>query len=305
MKCSNCSKKAIIEILWRKKRYCKEHFTRYFFGQVKKVLESKKYGATEIDRDTKICVALSGGKDSAVCFYVLKKLGYKVTPFHINLGIPLFSEKSLEKSLELGELLKEKVRIIDLKEELGFSIEELLMKNKKKLPCKVCGTVKRYIFNKFAFENNFDYIATGHNLSDIAAQGLNILINNQFDGFKNLLPLLPTKKEQKLCGRIKPLFFLSDEEIWLFARANEIPFLEEKCPYTADTPSLHQFKKFLNAIEKERPGTVRRFGFAFIELGKRFEEIFKKERKFRQCVACGYPSTTKKCYFCRLIQKIK
>jgi tRNA(Ile)-lysidine synthase TilS/MesJ len=30
----------------------------------------------------------------------------------------------------------------------------------------LCGTFKKYMLNKFAKDNNFDYVATGHNLDD-------------------------------------------------------------------------------------------------------------------------------------------
>lgn len=305
MKCSNCTKKAIIEVKWKRKFYCPKHFSQYFFGQIKKVFESKKYKTTKekITKETKILVALSGGKDSNVCFYVLKKLGFNVKALHLNLGIGSFSENSLKECQKLGELLKEEILIVDLKKILGFSMEELFKKHQRKSFCKICGAVKRYLFNKFAFENGFDYVATGHNLSDTVAHGLNTLINNYFTGFKNLLPILPSQKEIKLVGRLKPLFFLTDEEIRTFAQIHKIPFLKEKCPYVADFPLVHYFKKWLNSLEEDRPGTIRRLGFAFVELAKVFEEKFEKEKKFTQCKICQYPSATKKCYFCKIISK--
>lgn len=305
MKCSNCSKEAITEVKWKKKFYCTEHFTQYFFGQIRKALENKKYKTTEkeIKRDTKVWVAVSGGKDSNVCVYVLKKLGYNVSAFHLKLDIPEFTQDSIEKISELEKFLNTEIKIIDLKKEIGFSMQEILKKHKNRAACKVCGTIKRYLFNKLAFENGFEYVATGHNLSDAVAHGLNTLFNNYFTDFKNIFPILPPEKELKLCGRVKPLFFLTDEEIKLFAQIHKIPFLEKKCPYTSDNPLVHQFKKSLNALEKERPGVLRRLCFGFIELAKIFEKRFEEQKKDSRCKICGYPSLSKKCYFCKLIYK--
>jgi len=302
MKCEKCEKDAIIEIKRKHKYYCPEHFNKYFTEQVKNLLENKNYG---IKKSDKICVGLSGGKDSAVALYVLKNLGYDCHPIYLNLGIPEFSDKSLKKCEEICKFVKIDLKVINLKGEYKFSLPELLKKHPHKAPCKACGTIKRYVFNKFAYENNFDYIATGHNLSDITAQGLNTLMSNYFMGFKNLSPVVSGNKELKLCGRLKVLFFHTDDEVKLYAEINKIPFLEDRCPYVADNPPLHRFKKFLSLLEEDKPGTLRRFAFSFIELGKRFERIKEEREKFKLCRICKYPSAANVCYFCKLTKFLR
>lgn len=296
--CSKCEKKAIIEIKWKKRSYCKQHFIEYFLGQVKKSLRSKKYG--KIEKNIKICVAISGGKDSLSCLHAMKRLGFNIEALHINLGFPGISEKALEICENFCKNIGVKLNVIDLKKEYGFSLPELFEKKLNKATCKICGTVRRYLINKFAIENGFDYIATGHNLSDITAQGINTILSNYFIGFKSLLPVANPIKEFKICGRLKPLFFLTDEENKLYARFNKIHYLKEKCEYGLNSP-LNILKKHLKALEEESPGILRRLAFSFISLGKFIEK--HKGRSFEICKECGYPSGANICDFCRIVKK--
>ena len=55
----------------------------------------------KIKKNKRILVALSGGKDSAVTAYLLKKFRYNIQGFHINLGMGKYSEECLEKIKEI------------------------------------------------------------------------------------------------------------------------------------------------------------------------------------------------------------
>jgi len=297
--CSKCEKEAIIEIKWKKKSYCKSHFVEYFLGQVKKALRSKKYG--KIEKNIKICVAISGGKDSLSCLHALKRLGYNIEALHINLGFPNISEKALETCKNFCKNVGVKLNVIDLKKDYGFSLPELFEKNFNRATCKMCGTIRRYILNKFAFENGFDYIATGHNLSDITAQGINTILSNYFMGFRSLLPVANPIKEFKICGRLKPLFFITDDENKLYAKLNDINYLEDKCEYGLKSP-LNILKKHLKELEDEIPGILRRLAFSFISFGKFIEKC--KGRSFGVCEICKYPSATNICDFCKIVKKL-
>ena len=61
-------------------------------AKVKETVKKWKLG----NKKEKIMVALSGGKDSTLTAYFLKKLGYNIEGFHIDLKIGSYSEKCLE-----------------------------------------------------------------------------------------------------------------------------------------------------------------------------------------------------------------
>ncbi len=278
MKCAYCERESIAGI--NDKYYCKEHFNRHFIGKVRSVVD--KFGIKG-----KIAVALSGGKDSAACFHSLHKLRLNLIPFHINLQIFPYSIKCQEKSEELCNLLGYSLEIIDLNE-YGISLA-----NKKKT-CSTCGTVKRYLMNKFAFERGCDYIATGHNLSDVVTFAFNNLANVNMLNLRGNKPYMEGKEEYKMVAKIKPLYYLKDEECMLYANINNLPYVTEKCPYAADAPTI-QIKKWLHEVENKKPGIMLNMAKSFW----RIEEMIESN-ELKTCKKCGYPSYGEICKFCKI-----
>ena len=101
MKCKFCDKDSYIKLKSPKMYLCKEHFIEYFENKVKKSIEKYKM----LNKDEKILIAVSGGKDGHAAAWVLKKLDYNIELFHINLGIKGFSDESLKAVNELAEKL--------------------------------------------------------------------------------------------------------------------------------------------------------------------------------------------------------
>ena len=123
----------------------------------------------KVNKKERILVALSGGKDSTIVAYILKKFGYNIEGFHINLRMGNYSEKCLEVVKELCKQLEIKLYLYDIKKEMGGSmcyLRSAIQHSKKGLKnCAICGVIKKWILNKKARKLKADKIATGHNLS--------------------------------------------------------------------------------------------------------------------------------------------
>jgi len=290
-KCSKCLDKAIIRIEWKGKNYCSKHFILYFLGQVQKVLGNEVRG--------KVLVAVSGGKDSAVCLEALTHFNLEISAIHINLGIGSFSEHSLKAAESLCKKLGIDLEVIDLKKDYGFTFPQI-EKMEKGATCEKCGMIKRYLINKYAFENGYDFVATGHNLNDIVASALNNLASGSIYFFRGFKPLVKGINEYKLVARIKPLYFLKEGEISVYAKIKGLPFSKKRCPFAKEAPT-EELKKSLNLIEKRRPGILRKFAYSFVQI----EDSLKRERKMRLCEKCGYATVSRICKFCRIVGKIK
>ncbi|MBT1248070.1 MULTISPECIES: ATP-binding protein [unclassified Thermosipho (in: thermotogales)] len=286
MKCQHCKKKAI----FKSPRLCEDHFVEYFERKIGKFLDKYKI------KSKKLLVAISGGKDSVAVSYILSKLkekfNLKIEYFFIRLGIPVFTEKSEEIALKIAQMTNEKLTIYDLEKEEGFTIMDIKYK-----PCSYCGMIRRYILNKYAFENDFDYVVLGHNLDDEVFFIFNNIFNKNITQLQRTGPLTPTIKEKKLVGRIKPLYFLTEEEILTYTKLKSLPYIGCACPNSLKSTQ----KKFKTNIEFSRDQKLN-IVYSILEM-KKFLPEEKIEIKF--CEKCGYPTTSNICKFCRTKERIR
>ncbi|WP_423792748.1 ATP-binding protein [Methanocaldococcus indicus] len=243
-----------------------------------------------LNKDEKILVSVSGGKDSHAAAYVLNKLGYNIELFHINLGIKNFSDISLEKVKELSNILEVPLHIVNLKDITGKTIEDLKRKH-----CSICGITKRYLMNKFGYENNFDVIVTGHNLDDEVSFLLNNLLNWSVRYLAKHFPVLPA--HDKFLKKVKIFYEIEEDLILKYAVKNNIPFTTAKCKFAKDAITL-KHRAYLNELEKERKNIKKQFLYGYLKYRHLFD--IEEDFQFRECEICGMTSAGKICSFCRV-----
>lgn len=293
MKCSNCSEDSVFYVNWKGKNYCPKHFRSYFLAQIGTVLD--RYGVSG-----KIAVALSGGKDSSACLEALTHFErIDVKAFHIDLGIGDYSKGSLKAAERICDYLGVDLTVLVLEDEFGVTIPKLSERENGK-PCALCGMVKRYLINSYAYENGFDYVATGHNLSDEVSSTFNNLANVYLTPFRGLAPVLEDRNEYKLLARVKPLYFLKDDECKVFADVNEIPYFSGECPLSTESPT-EDLKDWLHELDSRKPRILRNFAKAFMQIE---EKMDTNHEELKNCENCGYATATKICRFCRVVRGV-
>jgi tRNA(Ile)-lysidine synthase TilS/MesJ len=198
--------------------------------------------------------------------------------------------------------------------------------------CSICGTVKRYFFNRVAAEGKFTVVATGHNLDDETARLLGNLLHWQRDHLARQHPLLPGA-DGGLVRKVKPLWRVSEVETAAYGFLKGIDYVTEECPMSEDATSL-VYKEALSRIEDRMPGTRIVFYQGFLDpsnpLRKRPEaaapadgvptpedapvadaehgtEVAAEEGEgtARACVECGAATFTETCSFCRLKERVR
>ncbi|MGA1846326.1 ATP-binding protein [Deferribacter abyssi] len=295
MKCKICKEKAIIKLKRHNIKLCKEHFNDFFLKQVDRAIKEFKM----FKKEEKVMVCVSGGKDSLVLWYVLKKLGYNTVGMYVNLGISEYSENSKKKVLKFAKLFDLEYKIVDLVE-LGYPVPKIA-KESRRAECSVCGVIKRYYFNKVAYDEGFDVVATGHNLDDEASRLLGNILHWNDEYLKKQVPVLPAEGKM-LKKKVKPLIRLTEKEIASYAFLNKIDYLIEECPLSKGATSL-VYKDALNLIEENIVGTKQFFYFQYVKkLQKELEHSQNKIGSLKECKICGMESFNDICSFCRLVR---
>lgn len=278
MRCRLCREKAVL----REPKFCKNHFLNYYKKKIKYYL--KQFPIV----GKRILIGLSGGKDSAALASILNEvkheLGFEIGLFTINLGIGDYSKKSLLKVKELADMLDIELIVYNSKSEFKIN-------NTNGKPCSPCGVIKRYLLNKIAFENNYDYVATGHNLDDEYFFLMSSLTKQNLVQISRHRKGLLSRIKFKLVGKLKPLYYFTEKENMIYCLIKGLPIYNQECPYSEGSPQL-KFKLETKLTRQEKLNFMR----SIHKIKK--EDDFNPE--LNACKICGYPTTKKTCLYCRL-----
>lgn len=264
----------------------------------KKVKETiKKYKIC--NKKEKIVVALSGGKDSTLTAYLLKKFGYNILGFHINLGLGDYSERCENTIKKFCKEFKIKLFVYDIKKEMGSKACYLRSKvqSKQKLTnCLVCGVIKKSIMNKEARDLKVDKIATGHNLDDETQTFLINIFKASLKLSANSGPITRNAFNKKFIPRIKPLFFILENDIKKYIKLKKLRIISQPCPCRIDSYRI-QVRNFLKTVSgKQKENIMKNFELMQNKIQK------LRDNRFAYCENCGEPSRNKLCKKCSLFK---
>ena len=307
MRCKKCPHKAVINLPRHHIAFCQSCFTEFVHTQVARGIKSQRMFGPQ-DR---ILVAVSGGKDSLALWNILLKLGYHADALYIDLGIGDYSAQSRQKVETFADKAREaygaNLHIHTVNPDEGAGIRELA--NVLHRPtCSTCGTVKRYQFNRVAVEQNYDVMATGHNLDDEAARLLGNVLRWQTEYLDKQAPTLPASFEG-FAKKVKPLYRLTEREMAAYAVINRIDYIVEECPMAKGSKML-VYKEVLNRLEAESPGTKQAFYWGFLEKqasNKHTTETMATHDRavLHPCLTCGQPTTGEICSYCKMMARAK
>lgn len=307
MNCTKCKTKAAIRLPRHNAAFCKGCFNTFVHDQTARAIRSQEMFTT----DHRILVAVSGGKDSLALWDILLKLGYKADALYVNLGIPAYSDRSHDKVLQYAETvaspLGATLHTHTVEQSAGAGIKELAQIIHRPT-CSTCGTIKRYQFNRVAIEQDYDVMATGHNLDDEAARLLGNVLHWQEDYLEKQSPTLPASVEG-FAKKVKPLYRLTERELAAYCVLNGIDYIVDECPMAQGARTL-LYKEVLNRLETESPGTKQYFYWGFLEkqqkrMTTQTSMSEKDQATLHPCSTCGQPTTAETCSYCKMMAKAK
>lgn len=298
MRCKICGDKAVIKLRAHNIALCEKDYIDFFEKRVLKTVRKYKM----FDRNSKIMVAVSGGKDSLSIWELLLSNGFDASGLYIDLGIGNYSEESKNKCLNFAKDRNAPLKVVKVGEYFeGLSVPEIARYTRRKT-CSVCGLIKRYIMNQVAFENGYDVLVTGHNLDDEASTLLGNMIHWQVEYLARQFPVLE-KNHEKMVKKVKPFVTSTEREVAAYALIKRIDYIERECPFSVSATSIF-YKSLLNDLEEKQPGSKLRFLSGFYENSDVFQ-VFRKELRLQSCEKCGFPTTKNICSFCKLRERMK
>jgi uncharacterized protein (TIGR00269 family) len=312
---AECKQNAVAVIQAGNLHLCKTHFLQQIEKRIQQTIE--KYHLLELRKPEKLLLALSGGKDSQVLLYILHKLYGDQIPMeglYVQLGITheQYSADSGKVARQTCERLGIPYHEIDIKTTYGIDIDDIhgirqcykryhktLGSHHFKGICAYCGAFKRYSINNFAVKNGFTKVATGHNLTDEATA----LLVNFFNAERNFMARAGPINNSNLAAlvpRIKPLFYVEESEISLYAFYSGIDHTPIECGYAAQSPNP-KIKRELITLAQSRTGLLTSMMRQFQKVIKPVlvDSIKTEETPDRVCSQCGLPASKKICSFCR------
>jgi len=274
-------------------------FMKYLEKKVRETI--KKYSL--FAKNDKIGVAVSGGKDSTVCLYLLKKLGYNVEGITIDAVIGNYTKKNLENLKKVCKKYDIKLHVISFREEFGMSLCYIKSVLKEKghdySSCMLCGVLKRYLLNKYSRKLKFDCLATGHNLDDEAQAFLMNVLRNDFKLAQRQGAVPGVNLSKKFTKRVKPLYLIKEEEVERFSKLMKFPVHYGICPCSVDA-YRRQYINFLNEFEKKHPSVK----YNIIKFQENMKDNLKKQKNLKvgTCKICGEPASKDLCKTCTIFK---
>lgn len=307
IKCG-CKRKAIYFKENEGRAYCKFCLSKYVEKKFKKTIGKGKL----IKRSDKIAVALSGGKDSSLLLYLLKKFfRNELYAIIVDEGVGEYRERSIDKAKDLCDNLRVNYKIVSFKDEFGFSMKDIFSNinvKEKILPCTYCGVLRRYLLNKTAREVCADKLAVGINLEDEAESIIMNIIRGDLERFLKLGEFPSLVDDKKFVPRIKPLVNISEKEILLYDKIHKIPFEKKRCPLRGNSIRF-DVRRILKDLEEKYPGTKYQIIVFYdkikILLSDEIKKIREKKVKINYCKYCREPTSREICKSCELIEKLE
>ena len=195
----------------------------------------------------KICVGVSGGKDSVTLLRVLAELRrFYPKPFElvaISLdmgyeGTDFSPIADLCRELEVPFILKK----TDIKQ-VVFDIRQ------ESNPCSLCAKLRRGSLNDAAKEQGCNKVALGHHFDDaVETFMMSLFYEGRISCF---LPV--TYLDRTDITVIRPMLYRTERQVIGFARRQALPLVPSGCPVDKAT-KREETKALLKDLEKRYPG---------------------------------------------------
>ena len=211
-----------------------------------------------IKPNDRICVCISGGKDSMIlakCFQELKR--HSDFEFEVKYLVmdPGYNPANLAK-------IKENLEILNIDAVIRNSDIFAVAAIQEKSPCYLCARMRRGCLYRLAEELGCNKIALGHHFDDVIETTLMNMLNA--GSFQTMMPKLHSDNFNGM-ELIRPLYLVRERDIIAWKNYNNLSFLQCACRFTE---AIHnddeiyaskrkETKELIYKLERENPNVVK------------------------------------------------
>ena len=190
-----------------------------------------------IEKDDKIAVCISGGKDSFLLAKLIQNLHkFSDVPFEVEYIVmdPGYTKKHRDEIVANAQILELPIKIF---ESNIFDVADTTEKN----PCYLCARMRRGCLYNYAKKLGCNKIALGHHMNDVVETTLIAMFyGSQLQG---MMPKLNSTNFENM-QLIRPLYRILEEDIIAWSRYNNLKFIRCACKLTA--------KKHVDELENSK-----------------------------------------------------
>lgn len=300
--CDRCDGPAVEHLAYAGRHLCGDHLGRYVERRAKQAIRDQ----AEVGDGT-LAVAVSGGKDSLVCLQLLEEVfgvrpDVELVAVTVDEGIEGYRAASLDNVRRVVDDLGVEHVTVAYEDRVDVTMDDLVEGGDLEgTPCATCGVLRRRFLQAAAERVEADWLATGHNLDDVAQSILMNVLRGDVDRLARMAP--HDERSDGMVPRLMPLRRVPEREVAIYAHLLGLPVQHDACPHNARA-FRGEVRDILHDLESDHPGTRH----ALVNLQDRLDPVLDRVADAgepAECPRCGGASSGGLCRSCDLLEALE